>query len=285
MENAAGAHCPLPVARVPTPYFILLLCTMARALSELVRHLDEFLRLDAIADYPNALNGLQIENAGNVLRLAAAVDARGATIAAAAAAGAGTLLLVHHGLFWGGAQPLTGHRYGIARTAFAADLALYSAHLPLDVHPVVGNNAGLCAALGFPSGAAEPFYDFKGMPLGLRVRLPAPLSRDELTARLGHAVGGPVRTCPGGPAAVRTLGIITGGAGNDVRAIAAAGELDTFITGEGAHWTHPLAEELGVNILYGGHYATETFGVKALAAHLSDRFGLPWQFLDFPTGL
>ncbi len=258
---------------------------MAAALSEIVRYLDEFLRLREIADYPNALNGLQLENSGAVTRLATAVDARSATVVAAVGLGAGTLLLVHHGLFWGGAQPFTGNLHRLLKTAFDADLALYSAHLPLDVHREVGNNAGLCAALGFHPGVAEPFFDFKGTALGLRVRLDAPLARDELTARLARAVAGPVRVCPGGLAEVRSIGIVTGGAGNEARAVAAAGSIDTFITGEGAHWTHALADELGLNILYGGHYATETFGVKALAAHLAARFGLPWEFLDYPTGL
>ena len=254
-------------------------------LPDIIGHLDEFLRLREITDYPNALNGLQLENSGNVTRLAAAVDARSATVQAAAALGSGTLLLVHHGLFWGGIQPLVGGQYRLVRAALAADLALYSAHLPLDVHPEAGNNARLCTALGFHPGVAEPFFDFKGTALGLRVRLPSPLSRAELIARLERAVAGPVRVCPGGPDAVRGIGVITGGAGNEARAVAAAGGIDTFLTGEGAHWTHALADELGLNILYGGHYATETFGVKALARHLAQRFGLPWEFLDFPTGL
>lgn len=258
---------------------------MTAALSEIVRYLDEFMRLRQIADYPNALNGLQLENSGEIMRLAAAVDARTATVQAATKLGTGTLLLVHHGLFWGGAQPFTGNLYRLAKTAFAADLALYSAHLPLDVHREVGNNAGLCAALGFHPGVAEPFFDFKGTAVGLRVELDVPLAREELVTRLEKAVGGPVRVCPGGPLEVRRVGIITGGAGNEARAVAAAGGIDTFITGEGAHWTHALADELGLNVLYGGHYATETFGVKALAAHLAERFGLPWEFLDYPTGL
>ena len=82
----------------------------------------------------------------------------------------------------------------------------------------------------------------------------------------------------------RRIGIVTGGAGGDLKTAAAEG-VDTFITGEGPHWTYGLAEELGINVFYGGHYATETFGVKALAAHLAKKFRLPWNFLDHPTGL
>jgi putative NIF3 family GTP cyclohydrolase 1 type 2 len=89
---------------------------------------------------------------------------------------------------------------------------------------------------------------------------------------------------PGGKDVCKTIGVVTGGAGGDLKLAAEEG-VDTFITGEGPHWTYTLAEELGVNVLYGGHYATETFGVKALAAHLSGKFKVPWEFLDHPTGM
>lgn len=250
-------------------------------LPELTAYLDDYLRVREIVDYPNALNGLQLENAaGRVSKLAAAVDARAATVDLAAYRGCDALL-VHHGLFWSGAQPITGGRFRLLRRALEAGVAIYSAHLPLDAHPTVGNNAGLCVALGLGE-ELTPFFPYKGTPIGLRGR--AEIDRDELVRRLERAVGGPVKVCPGGPAVAREIGVITGGAGGQVQEIAALG-VDTFITGEGAHWTHALAEELGVNILYGGHYATETFGVRALAAHLGERFGLLWEFLDVPTGL
>ena len=151
---------------------------------------------------------------------------------------------------------------------------------PLDAHPEVGNTALLCAALGLED--TQPFFPYKGTWLGRWA--PLNLPREEMAERLAAAVGGPVRVCPGGPVRTGRVGVVTGGAGAEVREAVAAG-VDTFITGEGPHWTYPLAEELGVNILYGGHYATETFGVKALAGHLSARFGLPWEFIDHPTGL
>ena len=248
-------------------------------LLEITAYLDRYLRVSEIADYSEALNGLQLENGGGVTRVGAAVDACGYTLDAAAASGV-DLLLVHHGLFWGGVHPLTGGRYRLWKRAMEAGVAVYGAHLPLDAHPEVGNNALLCAALGLAE--AQPFFPYKGTPLGLVGNLE--LERDELAGRLAQAVGGPVRVCPGGPARTARVGVVTGGAGAEVRGVAAAG-VDTFITGEGPHWTYPLAEELGVNILYGGHYATETFGVKALAEHLSARFGLPWEFIDHPTGL
>ncbi len=250
-----------------------------QALSEIIRYLDDYLRIREIADYSEAHNGLQLENGGSVTRIGAAVDACGYTVDAAAERGV-DLLVVHHGLFWGGVHPMTGNRYRLWKRAMDAGIAIYSAHLPLDAHPAVGNNVLLGAALGIMR--MEPFMPYKGTAVGLRGK--AETSRELLVGRLAEAVGGPVRVCPGGPEQVREVGIVTGGAGAEVRAAAEAG-VDTFITGEGPHWTYPLAEELGVNILYGGHYATETFGVKALAAHLGERFNLPWEFVDHPTGL
>jgi putative NIF3 family GTP cyclohydrolase 1 type 2 len=102
--------------------------------------------------------------------------------------------------------------------------------------------------------------------------------------RLTRVLGCEPRLIPGGPAICRRIGVVTGGAGGELKQAAQEG-VDTFITGEGPHWTYALAEELGLNVFYGGHYATETFGVKALAAHLSRRFKIPWTFLDHPTGL
>jgi dinuclear metal center YbgI/SA1388 family protein len=225
------------------------------------------------------VNGLQVENRGRVTRIAAAVDASLATVRLAVAAGA-DLLLVHHGLFWSPSQPWTGPRYQLLRALLDHNLAVYSSHLPLDAHPRLGNNIGLCTALGWKR--PRPFFVEKGRPIGLRATVNIP--RAELVRRLGKALSGPVHLLPGGPATCRRIGVVTGGAGAEVRK-AAAEDVDTFITGEGPHWTFALAEELGINVLYGGHYATETFGVKALAAHLSRRYRVPWVFLDHPTGL
>ena len=159
-------------------------------------------------------------------------------------------------------------------------MAIYSAHLPLDVHPEWGNNACLARALGMAE--TQPFMDWKGISLGLRAEIE--VSRDELVKRVEVAVNGAPHVCPGGPDQIRSIGLVTGGAGSQVAAAAAAG-VDTFVTGEGPHWSYPLAEELGVNLIYGGHYATETFGVKALAEALKQQFGVEWEFVDHPTGL
>lgn len=248
-------------------------------LSTLVKYCDRFLQIDQFDDWPGALNGLQVENRGLVSRLAATVDASLATIELAVANRA-NLLLVHHGLFWGPVQPWTGRRIELLRLLLENDLAVYSAHLPLDVHPRVGNNARLCAAIGIEK--YRPFFFDKGRYLGFRAALS--ISRDDLVRRLARALNREPLVLPGGPSHCRRIGVVTGGAGEQLRLAAEEG-VDTFITGEGPHWTYALAEELGVNVIYGGHYATETFGVKALAAHVARKFKLEWQFVDHPTGL
>jgi len=249
------------------------------SLAAIVKHTDQLLRTAAIGDYDGALNGLQVANRGPVTRLTATVDASLATVKLAIAAGA-DLLLVHHGLFWSPTQPWTGKKYELLRALLDHNLAVYSSHLPLDAHPRLGNNAQLCAALGLKK--LRPFFPSHGQPIGFQAA--TNLSRAELAARLARATGAPPRVIPGGPPICRRIGVVTGGAGGDLK-IAVADGVDTFITGEGPHWTYALAEELGLNVLYGGHYATETFGVKALAAHLSAKFHVPWTFLDHPTGL
>jgi dinuclear metal center YbgI/SA1388 family protein len=248
-------------------------------LAPLAAYCNRLLSTDQVRDYDGAVNGLQVANSGAVTRIAAAVDASLATLQLAADAGA-DLLLVHHGLFWGPTHPWTGKRHAMLRLLIERDLAVYSSHLPLDIHPKLGNNAQLCAALGFRKLA--PFFFEKEQATGYRTR--QKLSRVELAARLERVVGGRVTVLPGGPERCTEIGVVTGGAGNQLKKAASEG-VDTFITGEGAHWTYALAEELGINVFYAGHYATETFGVKALAEHLSQKFRVPWTFVDHPTGL
>ncbi|HEX8490946.1 MAG TPA: Nif3-like dinuclear metal center hexameric protein, partial [Chthoniobacterales bacterium] len=190
------------------------------------------------------------------------------------------LLIVHHGLFWPGLQAMTGGRRRLLECAFQNDLAIYSAHLPLDLHSVLGNNAQLAGASGFDN--TEPFFEMKGQCIGLRIQ--ADIARETLVSKLEQSLGGTVRLFPAGPEQCRSIGLITGGAGSEIYEVARQG-IDTFITGEAPHWAAVAADELKINLLLGGHYATETFGVKALAAHLSDRFDLPWEFIDCPTGL
>ena len=249
-------------------------------LAAIVKHCDHLLRTREIGDYDGAVNGLQVENSGTVTRIAATVDASLATIKLAIAAKA-DLLIVHHGLFWSPRQPWTGKNHELFRLLVENNLAVYSSHLPLDAHPQLGNNAQLCAALGLKN--LKPFFTSHGQTIGFKSS--AKISRNELATRLAHATGtkNPL-LIPGGQKTCRCIGVVTGGAGGDLKLAAAEG-VDTFITGEGPHWTYALAEELGLNVFYAGHYATETFGVKALAAELAKKFKLPAVFINHPTGL
>ena len=248
-------------------------------LDELTGYLDEYLRIGLVPDYPTAMNGLQVASAGHVTRIAVAVDAVQATIDRAITEGA-SLLLVHHGLFWDGSQPVTGRRYRRLRALLAADLAVYSAHLPLDVHPEVGNNAVLARALGVE--VEGPLGEYRGHAVGVWGRLE--IRREALAARLDQVLGARVKLVPGGPERVERVGVVTGGAGDQLAAARALG-LDAFVTGEGAHHNYFDAEEGGINLYLGGHYATEVWGVRALGEHLRERFGVECVFIDHPTGM
>lgn len=250
-------------------------------LAEIVQYLDGFLQIAETPDHDTALNGLQVENSGSVTGFVAAVDASQRTIErVVSSCPPGMMLVVHHGLFWDGNQPVRGRRYRRLKALLDRDVAVYSAHIPLDVHPEVGNNVLLARMLGILEPV--PFDSYHGLPFGACGRLI--MSRDLLVARLAALLGVRVHLIAGGPETTTHVGVITGAAGGRIHAAAAAG-LDTFITGEGAHHTAFDALELGVNALYAGHYATETLGVKALAEHLAHRFGLPWEFHDHPTGM
>ena len=249
------------------------------SLRKIVDYTNDFLRIREIGDWDNALNGLQIENSGDVTKIGASVDASTRVLTAAAKQNV-DLLVVHHGLFWQGLQPVTGGLRRQLELAFENNIALFSAHLPLDLHSEVGNNAQLAAALGLTS--IQSFFEEKGQLIGVKARVSLP--RDEVDRKLQKALAGPVKAFMFGPKKTGTIGIITGGAGSEIYKIAQEG-IDTFITGEAPHWAAVAADELGMNLLLGGHYATEVFGVKALAAHLSKRFKIPWAFIDCPTGL
>ncbi|HEX3446586.1 MAG TPA: Nif3-like dinuclear metal center hexameric protein [Chthoniobacterales bacterium] len=249
------------------------------ALQDVVSFANKLLEVAEIEDYPGAVNGLQLENRGTVSKIGAAVDASSRTIEMAISQRV-DLLVIHHGIFWGGVSPVTGPVYRRLAKAMEADLAIYSAHLPLDFHPEIGNNVLLADALGLTP--VSPFWFIKGRAQGYLST--AGLELSELVVRAERVLGRKIWYCPAGPSRARRIGIVTGGAGSHLVEVAAEG-VDTFVTGEGPHHTFVLAEELGINLLYGGHYATETFGVKALAARLAEKFSLPWTFLDHPSEL
>lgn len=246
---------------------------------ELVRYCDDYLSVRTVRDAPEARNGLQVANSGSVKRLAVSVDLCEATIRMAVEAEA-NLLIVHHGLLWGGGVPLVGPQFGRVAGLIRHDLALYSAHLPLDCHPDVGNAAVLARHLGVAIRGG--FGVWHEQVCGVWGEIAT--SREDLAQRLTEVLGLVPRAMPFGPNAVRRVGIATGAGGSLIPQAAEAG-LDSYVTGEGSHHTYFDAEELHLNVFYGGHYATETFGVKALGEHLSARFDLPWTFLDHPTGL
>jgi dinuclear metal center YbgI/SA1388 family protein len=250
-------------------------------LESLLQYIDEYLEVADFPDYDHALNGLQVDGPSHVGTVAAAVDASQASIAAAAAAGA-DLLLVHHGLFWDGLKPLVGRRSKRVRALFDAGIALYSCHLPLDAHTEVGNCALLMRAIGLEAKGRIGRYG--GSDLGWWGVLPEPCGIVDLEGRVSTAVGGPVKTLGGGPSSVRRVGVLTGSGGSFIQEAQRLG-LDAFVTGEAAHHTFFDAAEYGIHVLLAGHYATETFGVRALSAHVGERFELATVFIDQPTGL
>jgi dinuclear metal center YbgI/SA1388 family protein len=245
----------------------------------LVRWLNEYLQVGVLPD--PSMNGLQIEGTDMIRRVAASVDTSARSLQEAADSGA-DLLLVHHGLFWGQPLPITGpHRLRV-RTALMADLNLYAAHIPLDAHPEVGNNAMMARALTLQN--TEPFGDWQGHKIGLAGELPFVQSLQDFADRVQKLTGEICLVHGGGIPHVHRLGIVSGSGAGAVAEAAAMG-LDTLLTGEPEHKHFHDAFEYGVNVVYAGHYETEVFGVRALAARLEDEFGLPWQFLHLPTGL
>jgi dinuclear metal center YbgI/SA1388 family protein len=254
-------------------------------LETIQRYLDEMLDIARISDYPPALNGVQVGHRGPVTRLAASVDASEHTISAAIADGA-NLLLVHHGLFWNGLQPLTGPHLRRVRALLDADLALYSAHLPLDAHGTFGNSRLLATELGLEVHGG--FARHQTIDCGVRGEsdLATGVLVDRVrawAAPLGHHTV--ASTIPEGHRTNRWA--ICSGSGAHVETLreAYATGVDTLIVGEGPHWSAVDAPERGLVIVYAGHYATETLGVRALTAHLAERYALPWGFVHAPTGL
>src|SRR5215207_3090118 len=250
------------------------------AVEELVRDLDELLRPGDFADY--GPNGLQVPGAEKVDAVVTGVSASAELFERAREAGAG-LVLVHHGLFWSGPpRPLDPAAKRRLQLLFDADLALAAYHLPLDAHPEVGNNALLARAIGAVDPA--PFAEHKGRAIGVRAAFPGGgIDPAELVARVRAAVGGREPLAfTAGPERVRAIGIVTGGAPDHLEDAIAQG-LDAFLTGEPAERVMTRAQEAGVHFLAAGHYATETFGVRALGERLAAEFRIRHIFVDLPN--
>ena len=250
------------------------------ALNDIVTLLDSTLRIGEIRDASVAVNGLQVENNGQVTKVALAVDGSQKSIDDAIAAGA-DLLVLHHGIYWCGLRPMTGWFKKKIESCLQHNLAIYSAHLPLDLHPELGNNAGLAKALGLQD--CRPEVDYHGTMIGVSGFFPGTVEElREAYARVCHSeVTGIVHdaTAPAG-----RIAICSGGAGEEIYQMQAKG-YGTYLTGEENHWVRNAAEDMGINILFAGHYATETFGVMSLGELLSKEFGLPVVFIDNPTGM
>ncbi len=246
--------------------------------------LDTLLESNGFPDYPGALNGLQLDSRSAVRRVAAAVDFSGRTIDATLEAGANFLIL-HHGMFWGGAQCITGQVYERLQRLFAHDVAVYASHLPLDAHMELGNNARLARALHLEPSAR--FGTYKDVAIGVAGEAELPTAELlERTASFARSFGGSARASwmPEGRV-TRRWAIITGaGAGSKEILDAQARGIDTLIVGEGPHHTTVEAADAGVVIIYAGHYATETLGVCALADVVQEQFRVPASFLLLPTG-
>lgn len=249
-------------------------------LSQITELLDKKLRIHEIKDASVAVNGLQVENNGQVTKVALAVDGSQKSIDDAVAAGA-DLLILHHGIYWCGLQPMTGWFKKKITTCLNHNLAIYSAHLPLDLHPELGNNAGIAAALKLTD--CTPEVDYHGTLIGVAGDFHGTVGElKECFAEItGSVVTGVIHDAA---APAGRIAVCSGGAGDSIYQIHQKG-YTTFITGEENHWVKNAAEDMGVNILFAGHYATETFGVKALGALLEEQFGLPTVFIDNPTGM
>jgi dinuclear metal center YbgI/SA1388 family protein len=252
---------------------------------ELARELDEVLQTRVLPDYPSALNGLQFDHRGPVRRIAAAVDFSLRTVEEAARRDA-NFLIVHHGMFWGGLQPIVGVLFERVRLLATLDLAVYASHLPLDAHPTLGNNALLARDLGLVPSL--PFAQYQGVAIGVAGE--ADVATSELLTRadrIAREFSGAARASSMALGRRTQRWAICTGAGASTETLREAWDLgiDTLIVGEGPHHTAVEAPELGLVIIYAGHYATETLGVRALTEQVAPRFDLPWEFILAPTGL
>ena len=246
---------------------------------ELVAYLDEYLHIDDIKDY--GPQGLQIEGRDEVRRVVGLVDAQLPCVAAAVEHDA-DLMLVHHGVLWGRAQPLRGSLGNLVRMVMSSDLNLYAAHLALDAHPEVGNNVELARRLGL--SVVGRFADVNGVDLGVVAEEPNGVKLDYLVDRYEQLVG-PVQVVQAhGARIVHRVGILSGRGADRIREAAALG-CDLYLTGETSHAYYYDALSAGINVIYGGHYTTEIVGVQALGQHLADHFDLEFRFVDLPTGM
>jgi dinuclear metal center YbgI/SA1388 family protein len=246
---------------------------------ELVHYLDDYLRIAEIRDY--GPQGLQVEGREEVNVIVGAVDAHQPCLDAALLHEA-DLLLVHHGIFWGSTQKIAGSFGRLVRSYITSDVNLYAAHLALDGHPEVGNNVELARRLGLE--VVDWWGEVQGTRIGVVATAGDGIKFDYLQARFEQSVGSPVLVQPFGPRVCDRVAIVSGGGAPFIEQ-AAALRCDTIVTGETSHAHFYSASNCGCNVIYGGHYTSETVGVQALGAHLADKFGIDFHFVDLPTGI
>jgi dinuclear metal center YbgI/SA1388 family protein len=246
--------------------------------NQLITYLDTYLRIKEIADY--GPQGLQVEaENSDIQRIALAVDTAPASIAAAAAWQA-DLLLVHHGILWRSVERIAGPLGARVRMLLANNIHLYAAHLALDGHPQVGNNAVLAEMIG--ATVTGQWCEAMGTQIGVLAETDKSLA--DIVGELETQLHIGARVLNHGPAQVSKLAIISGFGADRVAEAHALGA-DTMLTGETSHANYYAAEDYGLNVIFAGHYATETVGVKALGQHLQEQFDLETRFFDFPTAM
>ena len=248
---------------------------------DLDKYFRELLQIDEFSRNDTALNGLQFGDENSEVKKAAfAVDACAETFRRAIREKA-DILFVHHGIYWGKIFALTGRHFKRIKMLGDSGLCLYAVHLPLDAHPVYGNNAGIADKLKLEN--REPFGEYKGKFIGVKGILPAAKSIEEIKKILNMDVNRPLGFLPFGKEENRTIGIVSGGATwESFQAIDE--DLDLYITGDASHEIYHHCLEAGINVLFGGHYFTETYGVKAVCSRLKEDLGIDTVFIDLPTG-
>jgi dinuclear metal center YbgI/SA1388 family protein len=244
---------------------------------KLVQFLDTELKIRSIQDLSR--NGLQVEGTERIVRVGLAVDACEEAYEAAAHENC-QMIIVHHGMIWGGLPYITKNIYRQVKFLFDHAINLYAAHLPLDLHPKYGNNAQIADILGVRS--RKPFGNYKGTLVGYEGVLPGAMNIGALSSRLEKALGGSNVLLPFGKKMIRSVGIMSGRA-TDILAEAIEKGVDCFITGEPRHEHHHLAKEAGINVIYCGHYYSEKVGVQAVGKLIEKKFGIESIFLDVPT--
>lgn len=248
-------------------------------LYELVSYMDDYLRVNEISDV--SINGLQIEGKKEVKKVCLGVDSS-LEIFKEASKRKADLILVHHGLIWGGLKSIRGLVKERISYLLENGISLYAAHLPLDMHPEVGNNIGLIKILNLSD--PEPFGAYHGVKIGFKGKYEKMKSVKEISKTLERALPAKVESFNFGPDKIKSVGIVSGGGGSAFEDCIKE-EIDLFITGEPSHTIYHIAKEAGINLIFAGHYATEKLGVMALGKNIEEKYKIKTEFIDIPTGL